>query len=252
MSSTALLAAFFFFDGLCAFDLLNSILFSLYKPFTLDLILCFILFLDTLVDFIVFLAEFGLVLEAFCVPEGVEAVVCGGAAGGDAGYHDDSADLCLGDEGVPEDECEFGGPEGHVVGLVIHGADALLQCQQTASSIPYLLLISAPSILRCRLLLCVSCARSLPARSTSTSFPLASSPPFLTITWQMAWERELVSLAAVAWVVRLELACSMIPSSSFAFSAFCSVSPGIWMLPFLSSRMLRTFFSLRRSRQRPP
>jgi hypothetical protein len=98
-------------------------------------------------------------------------VVCRRAAWGDAGDHDYSADLRLRDEGVPEDERQFGSPEGYVIGLVVHGADAFLQSQQTAYPQMYLLLISAPYIRRCLLLLCVSCALSLPAKSTRTSFP---------------------------------------------------------------------------------
>lgn len=82
----------------------------------------------------------------------------------------------------------------------------------------YLLLIYAPSILLCLLLLCVSWALSEPAKSTRTSFP-TSSPPFLIRTWHIAWERDEVSFATVAWVVLVEFAAFMIDSNSFASAA---------------------------------
>lgn len=65
-----------------------------------------------------------------------------------------------------------------------------------------LLLISAPSSLLCLLLLWQSAALSDPARSTNSNLPRAR--PFESLTWivQIAWDRELVSLLAVAWVVR--------------------------------------------------
>ena len=43
----------------------------------------------------------------------------------------------------------------------------------------------------------------------------------------MACDLEEVSLATVAWVVLLVLACSIIESRSLALSVFLSVRPGI-------------------------
>ena len=60
-----------------------------------------------------------------------------------------------------------------------------------------LLLISAPSILLCLLLLCVSWALSEPARSTKSNLPTVLPEPSLTLIWQMAWDLEDVSLATV-------------------------------------------------------
>lgn len=81
-----------------------------------------------------------------------------------------------------------------------------------------LLLISAPSIRLWRLLLWVSWARYEPAKSTKSSFP-TSSFPFFTKIWQIAWEREDVSLATVACVVLAELAWLIMFSNYFALSA---------------------------------
>jgi hypothetical protein len=64
-------------------------------------------------------------------------------------------------------------------------------------------LISTLSVRRWVLCDLVSFPRSLPARSTSESFPV-SFPDALSrkIIWQIAWDREEVSFASVAWVVR--------------------------------------------------
>ncbi len=151
--SCTVIFAFFFLDGLGTLYLLDRILLDINATLTLHLILRLVLPLNAVVDLIVFFTQLGLVLQPFGVAKGVETVVCRGTAGRDACDHDDPADLCLGDEGVPEDEGEFGGSEGYVIGLVVHSTDAFLEGQQTAYLLRYLLLISAPSIRRCRLLL---------------------------------------------------------------------------------------------------
>jgi hypothetical protein len=89
---------------------------------------------------------------------------------------------------------------------------------------PYLLLIYAPYILLCLLLLWVSCALSEPAKSTNTNFPKSSAPLFTTI-WQIACERDEVSLATVTWVVLVELPIFMIPNNSLASPAGFYVNP---------------------------
>ena len=64
-------------------------------------------------------------------------------------------------------------------------------------------LISELSVRLCLLCDLVSDPRSLPARSTSESFPLSFLLSLsLNTIWQIAWEREEVSLASVVWVVR--------------------------------------------------
>jgi len=65
-----------------------------------------------------------------------------------------------------------------------------------------LVLMEAPSMRRCLLLLWQSAARSEPAKSTKSSFPYVFPLVFFTLIWQMAWERDEVSLAAVQRVVR--------------------------------------------------
>mmetsp|Transcript_61354 Transcript_61354/g.122954 ORF Transcript_61354/g.122954 Transcript_61354/m.122954 type:complete len:251 (+) Transcript_61354:354-1106(+) len=78
-----------------------------------------------------------------------------------------------------------------------------------------LLLISADSVRSWRLWLFVSCPRSLPARSTKLSFPSSFPvPALLSVTWQMAWLRLLVSLVSVACVVLLPFPLSTCANSS--------------------------------------
>lgn len=117
--------------------------------------------------------------------------------------------------------------------------------------INYLLLIYAPSILLCRLLLCVSWARSDPARSTSTNFPKSLSP-FLIRIWQIACEREEVSFATVACVVRAEFAALIIDRSYFASIADFYVRPWIWIVFDLSYKISRATLLLSRSRHLVP
>lgn len=56
-------------------------------------------------------------------------MICGRASGGHAGNHHYFADLVLGDERIPEDECQFGGSEGNVISFIIHRPDALFECK---------------------------------------------------------------------------------------------------------------------------
>ena len=82
------------------------------------------------------------------------------------------------------------------------------------------LLISEDSVRRWRLWDLVSEPRSDPARSTRESLPLRRpvSEERRRI-WQMAWEREEVSLASVAWVVRLRFPASTRVRKSDGFEA---------------------------------
>ena len=139
-----------------------------------------------------------------------------------------------------------------MVSFVIHCSDAFLQGKQT-----FIDLCAFHSSLPVVTLRILSPLTSCKVDQHQLAWNIFVSLFYLHLdkeshTWQIAWERELVSLAAVAWVVLLALASSMIPNNSFAFSAFFSVNPGICMFPFLSSRILSTVFSLRRSRHLPP
>lgn len=115
----------------------------------------------------------------------------------------------------------------------------------------YLLLMSAPSILLCLLLLWVSWALSEPAKSTRISFPTSSLPLFMRI-WQMAWDLEEVSLATVAWVVLAELAELIMLSNSFASPATFYVNPWIWIVLDLSYRMSNACLLFSKSKHLDP
>jgi hypothetical protein len=82
-----------------------------------------------------------------------------------------------------------------------------------------LLLISAPSKRRVRLLLYVSAALSEPARSTNKSFPIVVLALLRILIMQIACERDEVSLAAVQCVVRSLWPKSMISIMCLALLA---------------------------------
>ena len=134
------LAAFFLLDVLCAFDFLYifpalfllglTMVFGFQAVLSLRFCLALIVFPVVFGDFVVLFAEFGLVFESFCVSQRIEAVVCGRTPWRNAGNHDNFARLMLINEGVPKNKSEFGGPKRHVVCLVVHSPDALLQGQK--------------------------------------------------------------------------------------------------------------------------
>ena len=115
-----------------------------------------------------------------------------------------------------------------------------------------LLLIFAPSILRCRLLLRVSAARSDPAKSTKSNLPTVLPAAFLTLIWQMACDLDEVSFATVEWVVLSPCPYSIIWFISLALDANLSVNPFIWILFWPSSYICNSCLWLSKSRTLPP
>ena len=102
------------------------------------------------------------------------------------------------------------------------------------------LLILAPSIIRCPLLL-VRDARSDPAKSIMLSFPTCSSPwsparlsVYSHTICNTAWERDEVALAPVASTVLLRLPCSRSERISSAEKTSRSVMLAI-CTPFIGS-----------------
>lgn len=115
----------------------------------------------------------------------------------------------------------------------------------------YLLLIYAPSSLRCLLLSCVSWALSDPARSTNISLP-NTYLSFFTIIWQMAWDLEDVSLWTVWKVALAEFPAFIIVNNCLASAALFSVSPSTCILLLPSSRIRNCCFLFNKSRHLPP
>ena len=97
------------------------------------------------------------------------------------------------------------------------------------------LLISAPSCCLSLLLLWVSWALSLPAKSTKSNLPGVFIPSSWTFTLQIAWLLLEVSLALVAWVVLTLFPKLMRSRSSCSDWTNCSLSPWICTFCYLSS-----------------
>lgn len=121
--------------------------------------------------------------------------------------------------------------------LALKGTCELLESKARMHSFraSKLLLISAPSKRRCRLLLWVSAARSEPARSTNKNLPIVVLALFLIFMRQTACEREEVSLAAVQCVVRSLWPKSIISIICLALVASFDSRPEIWILLLASS-----------------
>lgn len=115
-----------------------------------------------------------------------------------------------------------------------------------------LLLISAPSRRLYRLLLWQSAALSEPAKSTRNSLPISFPFPSLTWIWQIACERDEVSLDAVACVVLSEWANSIIEIISSSVSTNFSSNPWIWIFWLRSSKTASFFLPSSKSNSLPP
>ena len=99
-------SAFFFFDVVCALSFMNFIL-RFEAVFRLRLSLALVVPTIILANLVILFAHFSLIFESFCVPEGIKAVVGGGAAWRDASNHDNLARLFEINERVSEDESKL-------------------------------------------------------------------------------------------------------------------------------------------------
>ena len=136
-----------------------------------------------------------------------------------------------------------------VSGFVFFSSKALIHSFKANKD----LLISAPSALRCLLLLWVSWALSEPAKSTKDNLPYSSSLPFfLIIILHIACDLDDVSFVTVLWVIRIAFAASIILCICSFESTCWVIKPYICTFPFLSSKTCNLFLLFKRSNNRPP